>query len=635
MTTVGPDSSKGLRIAPQGGYLAKRCPEAVQLDVLRPLEPLPSSEFMTMLAEGGISFESEVFEALRSAIAGSVEVDRSLDRPQREQRTAAAMGEGATLVIGGRLPVDAAGLRVGEPDLLVRVGDRPKPDGRWAYVAVDVKHHIVRDGADEHTANAVTSLSTAPWVETGGAHTSAAARCNQGDLLQLAHYQRLLEAGGHEATEGRWGGIVGVGQLLAWYDLDAPRWDWSEYLDERVVGSLSTMETYDSAFAHRLAVLEAAQRHRQDPTVPLLAEPVAISACPECGWRVWCYPILEQTADLSLLPGMSLHKRRLHHDRGVADLHGLARLDERTARVLTGGVNVADLLERAAEVDRDTPIAQIIPRRRRQISDLAEEDIHVAGDLDRILGATFAYRDAAMGDLPAQIDRARARLGALPAYRDRGVDELEVPRADVEIDVDMESAALGTYLWGVLVQKRDQEPGRGPDYLAFVSWDPSAFTGELDAFARFWTWLRDRREDAQRLGRSVRVYCYNKGAEGTHMRRIATRLGLEDEVEAFLTSDDWVDLMAVVREQLVTGTAMGLKTVAKLAGFQWRGEDGGGGLAMVRYAEAVDDPDAEVRAAARRWILEYNEDDVRATAALRHWLDTDARQLPSVADLSP
>jgi len=634
MSTVGPEPLDGLRIAPQGGYLAKQCPEAVQLEVLRPVEPLARSEFMARLAGAGISFEGEVFETLRTSVAGAVDVDRALDRDRREALTAQAMRDGAPLVIGGRLPVDATGLRVGEPDLLVRLGERLKSDGRWAYVAVDVKHHIVRDGADELTANAVASLSIAPWVETGGADTSASARCNQGDLIQLAHYQRLLEACGHEATEGRWGGIVGVGQLLAWYDLDAPRWDWSEYLDERVEGPLSTMETYDGAFAHRLAVIEAALRHRRDPTVALLAEPVSIPACPECGWRVWCYPILEEVADLSLLPGMSMRKRRLHHDRGVTDLEGLARLDDRTARILTGSVNLADLLERAHVVDPATPIAEIIPRRRRQIADLALESFHVAGDLDGLLGDTFRYRDAAMSDLPGQIDRARARLGPLPAYRDRGVDELDVPRGDIEIDVDMENAELGTYLWGVLLTTGHGEDDPMAAYLPFVSWDPATLTGELDAFARFWDWLRARRAEAARSGRSLRVYCYNKGAEGTHMRRIAARLGLEDEVGAFLDSDDWIDLFAVFRDQLVTGTTMGLKMVAKLAGFEWRGEDGGGGLAIVRYAEAVGDPDVEVRAEARRWILEYNEDDVRATAALRQWLDTDARLLPSVADIS-
>jgi predicted RecB family nuclease len=36
------------------------------------------------------------------------------------------------------------------------------------------------------------------------------------------------------------------------------------------------------------------------------------------------------------------------------------------------------------------------------------------------------------------------------------------------------------------------------------------------------------------------------------------------------------------------------------------------------------------RAAAQEWILEYNEDDVRATAALREWLDGPARDLPSI-----
>ena len=239
-----------------------------------------------------------------------------------------------------------------------------------------------------------------------------------------------------------------------------------------------------------------------------------------------------------------------------------------------------------------------------------------------------------MGDLAGQIDRVRARIGPHPAYRRRGVDRLDVPRGDIELDVDMENAADGTYLWGVLVTEHHQ--GRPPtvDYRPFVSWNPVAAEGELDAFTRFWDWLRGQRAAAVATGRTLRAYCYSKAAENGQMRRIAQPLGLEEEVEAFIGSDQWVDLYEVFGRQLVTGTRIGLKMVAPLAGFRWRGNDASGSQAMVRFAEATSDCDDAVRSRARCWILEYNEDDVLATAALRNWLDGEARLLPSVTELS-
>jgi predicted RecB family nuclease len=108
-----------------------------------------------------------------------------------------------------------------------------------------------------------------------------------------------------------------------------------------------------------------------------------------------------------------------------------------------------------------------------------------------------------------------------------------------------------------------------------------------------------------------------------------------EDVEGFLQSDQWVDLLPIVKTQLVTGRGMGLKVVAPLAGFSWRGPEVGGQLAMVSYMEATSDPDEAVRARSRRWILEYNEDDVRATAALREWLDRSATLLPSVDEAVP
>jgi predicted RecB family nuclease len=587
---------------------------------------------MTMLAAAGKAFERTVFDELLSSVAGAVEVDRTREPDCREALTTEAMSEGSPLVIGGRLPVDLVGHRVGEPDLLVRASSHPKESGRWTYLPVDIKHHVVRDTPRE-SDSAAEQLLVAPWVETGGAAASDSARWLYGDLVQLAHYQRLLEAHGHEISEGRWGGIIGVGQQLAWYDLDAPCWAPSEYLEEQPAGPMSTMESYDAAFAHRLAVVDAALRHRRDPAVPLLAEPILVPACAECGWRVWCYPRLEEACDLSLLSGVDMRRRRLHHSRGVTDLHDLAGLDDRTARLVAAGVQLADLIERAAAFEPRTPIAEVIARRHRQIATLAREGVRNVADLTGLSGQALRYDHSGVGNLPGQIDRARARLGPEPAYRRRGVDHLDVPRADIELDVDMENVEQGTYLWGVLLTER--RPGGPPavEYLPFVSWDPETSTGELDAFERFWGWLRGQRAAAAVSGRWLRAYCFSKSAENSQMRRIAGGLGLEDEVEAFLASEQWVDLYAVFRDQLVTGTTMGLKTVAQLAGFRWRSDDAGGDQAMVRYAEAVGDPDDIARSEARRWLLEYNEDDVRATAALREWLDGDARRLPSVEEI--
>ncbi len=41
------------------------------------------------------------------------------------------------------------------------------------------------------------------------------------------------------------------------------------------------------------------------------------------------------------------------------------------------------------------------------------------------------------------------------------------------------------------------------------------------------------------------------------MTRIADRLGLRAEVDEFISSEDWVDLLDVVKTQLITGRVWG------------------------------------------------------------------------------
>jgi len=119
------------------------------------------------------------------------------------------------------------------------------------------------------------------------------------------------------------------------------------------------------------------------------------------------------------------------------------------------------------------------------------------------------------------------------------------------------------------------------------------------------------------------------------MTRIADRLGMRAEIDDFLRSEDWVDLYAVVRSHLVTGRSLGLKEVAPLAGFAWTSAAAGGTQAMLAYDIAVEEYDPVAQAEAQGWILTYNEDDVRATATLRDWLDGPANGLPSIAEWAP
>jgi predicted RecB family nuclease len=262
---------------------------------------------------------------------------------------------------------------------------------------------------------------------------------------------------------------------------------------------------------------------------------------------------------------------------------------------------------------------------------LAAAGIATAGDLQRRDAASLALagRHRELGRL---VRRARAAVAG-GVLRQVPAEELEAARADVEVDVDMEGYGQATYLWGALVTRRSEVEGIEEGYRSFVDFDHLDDWVEARIFGEFWQWLMGVRNAARSQGASFRVYCFWKAAEEGQMRRAAT-IGGEGlpsvrELERFFAGGEWVDLHQLAKEQLITEGPLGLKALATLAGFAWRDEDPSGEASMAWYEEAR----LEGSEAARRRLLEYNEDDVLATRALRDYLGGAARLLPHVEEI--
>jgi predicted RecB family nuclease len=221
----------------------------------------------------------------------------------------------------------------------------------------------------------------------------------------------------------------------------------------------------------------------------------------------------------------------------------------------------------------------------------------------------------------------------------RRLPEVRVPRADVELDVDMESFGdAGAYLWGSWLSGTDI--GLEPGYRAFATWCPLPTQDEGRSFAEFWTFLTTVRVRAAARGLSFRAFCYNELAENRWLIASAQRFGSVPgvpslaAVQEFIDSSSWVDMFGAVREQFLCAHGKGLKTIAPAAGFTWRDPEAGGENSMRWYRDAVGLEGGLPDPTQRDRLLRYNEDDVRATFTLRTWMSSpDVLTVPYAGDL--
>ena len=242
------------------------------------------------------------------------------------------------------------------------------------------------------------------------------------------------------------------------------------------------------------------------------------------------------------------------------------------------------------------------------VSQLADVDVEAL--LPDYLPLT-AHRDRSEARLRTAARRARMLKRGV-ALEKVSVDPIGVPRAPVEVDLDIETDDSDrTYLWGVLLTDRATGKQKYQHFSTFSYLSPS---GELDLAADFARWL-------VRLVRKhpgLLVYHYSD-YEVVHLRRMAQRSGHPDLLAACdLVKEHFVDLFQLVRDNFVAVDGLGLKVVAaKGAGFSWRDEEPGGLNSQTWFATAVDGGNAAERKAARRRVLETHRPPDRQHRALR------------------
>jgi predicted RecB family nuclease len=569
-------------------YAARSCPVKTQnafnptVAVQTPADgdPVEPSDALAELFDGGAQFEDAVHEQLITACQGVVVDLRSLSSEDPEAQMAAcvrAMSSGAQVIIGGCLPVDLAGHRIGSPDLLVRSaqGANRSP----AYHPVEVKWHRIiarsrpADGDDEEPRVLRYSTLADPRAEAALGISGYELRIGSraADFVQLAHYHRMLEACGFGAEQAL-AAVIGTDDLfeapaLAWTDLGEPQVRTFSRSSPEGWRLRSFLERYDyeQSFRIKIAAVALQQTGRPDHDPDLLVRPIVNRECPRCQWWEHCLPQLDPD-DVSL-----------RIDKGPLDMREIATL------------------------------------RRHGIATITEL---AAADLDQLLGwylPEVSHREGAEGRIRVAVRRARMLLEGSSFDRET-TGPIEVPRADIEIDLDIESSADGRiYLWGFLVQQADDETAV---YHEFSRFDDLDDRSEAALAADAFTWLRSVVDSTP----SVVVFHYS-GYEVAKISELAGRA--DDELltwAAGYAEEHFVDLLEIVKAHYFGVSGLGLKLMARHVGFSWRDNDPGGLNSQLWFAEAVHGDTAEVRSRARRRVLEYNEDDVIATSQVRAWL---------------
>jgi len=204
---------------------------------------------------------------------------------------------------------------------------------------------------------------------------------------------------------------------------------------------------------------------------------------------------------------------------------------------------------------------------------------------------------------PAKLELVKLQAQSLKSNELRWLSRPTIPDAPLRIYFDIEGDPLldVQYLFGFWIE------GDGdPRYVRFLAEKPG---DERRMWEEFLAWTAT-------LPDAYVVYHY-ADYERAHTLRMAKEYGSSPAFERFASR--YVDFLDIVKESVVFPLYFySIKDIAKspFLKYRWRHEKAGGAQSIFWYEEWLETGDRKIL----QDIIDYNEDDVVATAHLHRWL---------------
>ncbi len=180
------------------------------------------------------------------------------------------------------------------------------------------------------------------------------------------------------------------------------------------------------------------------------------------------------------------------------------------------------------------------------------------------------------------------------------------PQVNYELFFDIEDDPTQdfVYLHGVYERNGSKE-----QFIDFTATELLA-EAEKEIWQKFWRYIESLPQD------DYAVYYYSPHEKTTYkklQKRYPDVISIE-EVENFFENPNVIDLYNIIQKQ--TDWPVGsysLKALATYLGFKWRDETPSGALSIQWFNEYIESNDKDIL----KRILEYNEDDCKATMVLK------------------